>query len=181
MPAAGSRSPDASVTTTTVESLSRAASAEASANASVRSPGAWLASIAPMASVAAARSELSLTRMRAVSAAATTVTRPPSGSRSTTARARSRASDMRSSSPSRAAIEVLVSTIRTTLAARSDSDAVNGRTAAATTRAAISSWTRSSQLKRRRCHGALASTSRTSCCHRNVEPTGTSRRRSRSM
>ena len=35
-------------------------------------------------------------------------------------------------------------------------------------RSAMSSCRSSSQLKRSRCHGALASTSRTSCCHRNV-------------
>ena len=69
----------------------------------------------------------------------------------------------------------------TTLAARSEVTVMNGRAAAMTTTSAISSCSSSSQLKRSRCHGALASTSRTSCCHRKTLPTGTSRRRSRSM
>ena len=180
-PTSGSSSPAASVTTTTVESASRWASADESAKASVRSPGSWVAVIPSIASSAAAVSSVSLTRTFAVSAAATTVIRPPTGSRSTTSRARSRASAMRSSSSVLVAIDALVSTIRTTFAARSDSTVLNGRAAAATTMAAISSCTSNSQLKRSLCHGALASTSRMSCCHRKVEPTGTSRRRSRSM
>ena len=69
----------------------------------------------------------------------------------------------------------------TTLAASSEWTVANGRAAAITTSAAMRSWRRSSQLKRSRCHGAFASMSRTSCCQRKVEPTGTSRRRSRSM
>ncbi len=180
-PTSGSSSPAASVTTTMVESLSRAASAEERANASVRSPGSWVAVMPSIASSAASVSSVSLTSTSAVSAAATTVIRPPWGSRPTTSCARSRARAMRSSSSVLVAIEALVSTISTTLAARSDSTALNGRAAARTTIAAIRSWISSSQLKRSRCQGAFASTSRMSCCHRNVEPTGMSRRRRRSM
>jgi hypothetical protein len=128
--------------------------------------------IRSIASSAAARSSVSLTRTLAVSAAAMTVTRPPSGSRPTTSAARSRASAIRSSPSVRVPIEALVSTIRTTFAARSDVVAVNGRAAASTISVAISSWTSRSQLNRRRCHGALASTIADELLPQKVEPTG---------
>ena len=67
----GSRSSAASVTMTTVESVSRAARADASAKASVRSPGSWEGPIRSMASRAAAWSSVSLTRTSALSDAAT--------------------------------------------------------------------------------------------------------------
>ena len=66
IPTLGSRATLASDTTTTVESLSRAASAEARAKASVRSPGSWVAPIRSMAALAAARSSVSETRTWAV-------------------------------------------------------------------------------------------------------------------
>ena len=132
MPIGGSRSAVASVTTTTVESASRAARAEASANASVRSPGSSVDCTPAMAASAVERSRVSEARTWAESSAATTVTRPPSGSRPTTVRAAARAASIRGPAASVAPIEADVSMTSTTLAASSERTVANGRAAAIT-------------------------------------------------
>ena len=65
-----------------------------------------------------------------------------------------------------------VSTTSTMSRARPAGRSRNGRAASRTRMMTSRSWSRNSRLRRRRCHGAFASTSATSRCQSSVEGTG---------
>ena len=138
-------------------------------------------SMDPMARLACPGSVTSLATTRAVSPAAMTLTRPPAGSPPRASVAARRAASRRSSGTSVADIEADASTTRTRSCASAAGRSSAGRTTAATSSSAHSSCSSSSSERRSRCHGEFASTSRTRCCHRKVELTSRSGRRSLSI
>ncbi len=155
--------PASSVTTSTSAPRARSASASASLSASVRSDAAVDASIDSIARAIRPRSVASLATTRAVSPAATTLTRPSAGTWASC----SMASALGGRQPvgehvGRRTCWRDASTTSTRSRARPAGCSANGRATTNASSTASSSWSSSSSERRSLCHGAFASTSRTS-------------------
>ncbi len=168
----------ASVATRTWASPERAASFDASSSASPRSPLVADGVSPSSARRTRSRSVVSLTTIRAVRSAVITVTLPPVGRSASAANAASRAAVNRSGVTSVAPMLADVSMTSTTSRARPAGRSRNGRAASSTSAMTRSSWSSNSRLRRRRCHGALASTSADRRLHSSVDGTTVSSRRS---
>ena len=114
----------------------------------------------------------------AVRPAAITLTLPPAGRSLSASMAADFAASRRFGVTSVACIDAEVSITSTRSPARPAGRSTNGRAASSTRIRTRSSWSSRSRLRRRRCHGAFASTSATSRCHSSVEGTTASSRRS---
>ena len=175
---AGGLARAASVATRISASPERAASADASRRASPRSPTSEVAVMPAIACLTRAMSDVPLATTLAVRPAAMTLTLPPAGSSLRASSASAFAASRRLGETSVACMEAEVSTTRTMSPARPAGRSTNGRAASRTRIRTSSSWSSSSRLRRSFCHGALASTSATSLCHRRVDGTTASSRRS---
>ena len=168
----------ASVATRICASPERVASFEASSSASPRSPRVGAGRRSSIACRTRPRSVVSLTTIRAVRSAAMTLTLPPVGRSLRAAIAASRAAARRFGATSVAPMLAEVSITRTTSRASPAGRSRNGRAASSTRARTSSSWISRSRLRRRRCHGALASTSVSSRLHSRVDGTTAWSRRS---
>ena len=124
------------------------------------------------------RSVVPLTTTRAVLPAAMTLTVPFAGSSRSASKTWFFASASRLGGTSVAAMLAEVSITTTTSPASPAGRSRKGRAARSARSSTSRSWSRSSRLRRRRCHGAFASTSVSSRCQRRVDGTTRSSRRS---
>ncbi len=168
----------ASVATRISASPDRAARADASRRASERLPMSLVGVMPAMAWRTRPRSPVPFAITLAVRPAAMTLTLPPAGRSLSASTAAAFAASRRFGVTSVACIDADVSITRTRSPASPAGRSRNGRAASRTRIRTSSSWSRSSRLRRSRCHGALASTSATSRCHSNVDGTTASSRRS---
>src|SRR3990172_2065391 len=168
----------ASVATRISASPDRAARASARFRASPRSPEAGETARFSIAARTRPRSLVALTTTRAVRPAAMTLTLPPAGSSRSASRACCLAAVRRSGATSVAAMLAETSMTRTRSLASPAGRSRNGRAASAARMRTRRIWRSRRRLRRRRCQGAFASTSATRRCHKSVEGTTASSRRS---
>ncbi len=171
----------ASVATRICASPERAASLEASSRASPRSPRLAAGSRPSRAWRTRPMSVVSLTTMRALRSTAMTLTRPPVGRSARASMAAARAAAIRFGATSVAAMLAEVSMTSTMSRASPAGRSRNGRAANRTSAMTRSNCSSRRGLRRRRCHGAFASTSVRRRLHSSVEGTTAWSRRSLSM